>query len=54
MLLITIFVERRFCSVLLPLFTVACVDRCEEYWYASDNTLRGTPRGRRKKPNAGR
>jgi len=27
--------------------------RCEEDWYASDN-LRGTPRGSRKKPNAGR
>ena len=23
-------------------------------WYASDNSLRGTPRGSRKKPNAGR
>jgi hypothetical protein len=23
-------------------------------WYASDNNLRGTPRGRRKNPNAGR
>jgi hypothetical protein len=23
-------------------------------WYASDNNLRGTPRGSRKKPNAGR
>jgi hypothetical protein len=23
-------------------------------WYASDNNLRGTPRGNRKKPNAGR
>jgi hypothetical protein len=23
-------------------------------WYASDNTLRGAPRGSRKKPNAGR
>jgi len=28
--------------------------RCEEDWYASDNNLRGIPRGRRKKPNAGR
>jgi len=28
------------------------MDRCEEDWYASDN-LRGTPRGCRKKPNAG-
>jgi len=30
------------------------MDRCEEDLYASDNNLRGTPRGRRKKPNAGR
>jgi len=30
------------------------MDRCEEDWYASDNNLRGTPRGCRKKPNAGR
>jgi hypothetical protein len=30
------------------------MDRCEENWYASDNNLRGTPRGNRKKPNAGR
>jgi hypothetical protein len=43
-----------FCSVLLPLFTVAGMDRCEENWYASDNKLRGTPRGSRKKPSAGR
>jgi hypothetical protein len=43
-----------FCSVLLPIFTVAGMDRCEEDWYASDNNLRGTPRGSRKKPNAGR
>ena len=28
------------------------MDRCEEDWYASDNNLRGTPRGSRKKPNA--
>jgi hypothetical protein len=28
------------------------MDLCED-WYASDN-LRGTPRGSRKKPNAGR
>jgi hypothetical protein len=31
---------------------------CQSYsltdWYASDNNLRGTPRGSRKKPNAGR
>jgi uncharacterized paraquat-inducible protein A len=43
-----------FCSLLLPLFTVVGMDRCEEEWYASDNNLRGTPRGSRKKPNAGR
>jgi hypothetical protein len=43
-----------FCSVLLPLYTVVGMDRCEEDWYASDNNLRGTPRGSRKKPNAGR
>ena len=43
-----------FCSVLLPLFTVVGMDCCEEDWYASDNNLRGTPRGSRKKPNAGR
>jgi hypothetical protein len=30
------------------------MDRFEEDWYASDNNLRGTPRGSRKKPNAGR
>ena len=30
------------------------MDRCEEDWYASENNLRGTPRGSRKKPNAGR
>jgi hypothetical protein len=30
------------------------MDRCEEDWYASDNNLRGTPRGSRKKPKAGR
>ena len=29
------------------------MDRCEEVWYASDNNLRGTPRGSRKNPNAG-
>jgi hypothetical protein len=29
------------------------MDRYEEDWYASDNNLRGTPRGSRKKPNAG-
>jgi hypothetical protein len=46
--------KRLFCSVLLPLFTVAGLDLCEEDWYASDNNLRGTPRGSRKKPKAGR
>ena len=45
---------RLFCSVLLPLFTVVVIDRCEEDLYASDNNLRGTHRGSRKKPNAGR
>jgi len=25
------------------------MDRCQEDWYASDNNLRGTPRGSRKK-----
>ena len=45
---------RLFCSVLLPLFTVVGMDRCEEDWYASDNNLRGTPPGSRKKPNTGR
>jgi len=39
--------------VLLPLFTVVGMDRCEEDWYASDINLRGTPCGSRKKPNAG-
>jgi hypothetical protein len=46
--------DHLFCSVLLPLFTVVGMDRCEEDWYASDNNLRGIPRGSRKKPNAGR
>jgi len=48
--------DRLLCSVLLPLFTVVGMDRCEEDWFASDNNnnLRGTPRGNRKKPNAGR
>ena len=50
----TVVTIRLFCSVLLPLFTVVGMDRCEEDWYASDNNLRGTPRGSRKKPNAGR
>jgi hypothetical protein len=49
----TAFNRSSFCSVLLPLFTVVGMDRCEEDWYASDNNLRGTPRGSRKKPNAG-
>jgi hypothetical protein len=40
--------------VLLPLFTVAGMDRCEEEWYASDNNLRGTPLGSRERPKAGR
>jgi hypothetical protein len=43
--------DRLFCSVLLPLFTVVGMDRCEEKWYASDNNLRGTPCGSRKYPN---
>jgi hypothetical protein len=43
-----------FCSVLLGLFTFVGTDRCEEGWYASDNSLRGTSRGSRKKPNASR
>jgi hypothetical protein len=43
-----------FCSVLLPLFTVVGMYRCEKDWYASDNNLRGTPRGSRKKPKAGK
>ena len=30
------------------------MNRCEEDSYASDNTLRGTPRGSRKKPNVGK
>jgi hypothetical protein len=49
-----ILTDRLFCSVLLPLFTVVGMDRCEEDRYASDNNLRGTPRGSRKKPKAGR
>jgi hypothetical protein len=32
-----------FCSLLLPLFTVVGMDRCEEDWYASGNNLHGTP-----------
>jgi hypothetical protein len=44
--------DRIFCSVLLPLFTVVGMDRYEEDWYASDNNLRGTPRGSWKKPKA--
>jgi hypothetical protein len=46
--------DRLFCNVLLPLFTVVGMDRCEEDWCASDNNLRGTPRGSRMKPNVGR
>jgi hypothetical protein len=45
--------DRLFCSVLLPLFTGVGMDRCEEDLYASDNNLRGTPCGSRKKPNVG-
>jgi hypothetical protein len=30
------------------------MDRCEKDWYDSDNNLRRTPRGSRKKPHAGR
>jgi len=30
------------------------MDHCEGDWYASDNNLRGTPRGSWKKLNAGR
>jgi len=37
----------------LPLLTVVGMDRCEDDWYASDNNIRGTKRGSRKKPNAG-
>jgi len=29
------------------------MDHCEEDTYASDNNLRGTPRGSRKKQNTG-
>ena len=43
-----------FFVVSYPLFTTVGMDRCEEDWYASDNNLRGIPRGSRKKPNAGR
>jgi len=39
--------------MLLPLITVVGTDRCED-WHDSDNNLRGTTRGSRKKPNAGR
>jgi hypothetical protein len=41
-------------ELLLPLFTFAGMDRCEEEWYTSDNNLRRTPHVSRKKPNAGR
>jgi len=49
-------IDRLFCSVLLPLFTVVGMDLCEQDWYASDNNnnIGGNPRGSRKKPNAGR
>jgi hypothetical protein len=40
--------DHLFCSVLLPLFTVVGMDRCEEDWYGFDSNLRGTPRGSRK------
>ena len=40
--------------MLLVLFTVVGMDRCEKDWYVSDNDLRGAPRGSRKKLNAGR
>jgi hypothetical protein len=30
------------------------MDCCVEDWYASDSNVRGTPRGSRKKPKAGR
>ena len=53
-LLVQQFNRSSFFSVLLSLFTVVGMDRCEEDWYASDNNLRGTPRGSRKKQNAGR
>ena len=47
-------IHRLFCSVLLPLFTVVGMDRCEEDCYASDNNFRGTPHDSRKQPKAGR
>jgi len=53
-LLVQQFNRSSFCSVLLTLFTVVGMDRCEEDWYASDNNLRGTLRGSREKPNVGR
>jgi hypothetical protein len=31
--------DRLFCSVLLPLFTVVGMDRCEEDWYAAYNNF---------------
>jgi hypothetical protein len=39
---------------MLLLFTVVSMDRFGADWYASDNNLRGTPRGSRKKPKADR
>jgi len=30
------------------------MDHCEKDWYASDNNLRGTPRGSQKKLNVAR
>jgi hypothetical protein len=41
--------DRLYCTVLLPLFTVVGMDRCEENWYSSDNNLRGNPCVSRKK-----
>jgi len=38
----------------LGLVPIVGMDRCEEDWYAFDDNLPGTPRGSRKKPNAGR
>jgi hypothetical protein len=49
----TVLTDRSFCSVLLPVFTIVGMDRCDD-WYASDTNLRVTPRGSRKKPNPGR
>ena len=40
--------DHLFCSMLLPLFTVVGMDRCEEDWYASDSNLRGNLCGSRR------